>query len=120
MVRFAHLIRGLCWALALCAGYSAHAADPIKIGFSTALTGGSAAFGKIDLITRQIWAETVNARGGLLGRPVQLVFYDDQGTPANAPAIYTKLIDIDKVDLITANGTNVTAAAMPVITQHNR
>jgi branched-chain amino acid transport system substrate-binding protein len=120
MVRFAHLIRGLCWALALCAGCTAHAADPIKIGFSTALTGGSAGFGKIDLITRQIWAETVNAKGGLLGRPVQLVFYDDQGMPANAPAIYTKLIDIDKVDLLTATGTNVTAAAMPVIMQRNR
>jgi branched-chain amino acid transport system substrate-binding protein len=120
MARIAYLIRGLCWALALCAGYAAHAADPIKIGFSTALTGGSAAFGKIDLVTRQIWAETVNAKGGLLGRPVQLVFYDDQGMPANAPAIYTKLIEVDKVDLLTATGTNLTAAAMPVITQRNR
>jgi branched-chain amino acid transport system substrate-binding protein len=120
MAKLAHLIRGLCWAVALCAGYTAQAAEPIKIGFSTALTGGSAAFGKIDLITRQIWAETVNAKGGLLGRPVQLVFYDDQGMPANAPAIYTKLIEVDKVDLLTSTGTNVTAAAMPVITQHNR
>ena len=120
MTRFAHLIRALSWALALCAACTAHAADSIKIGFSTALTGGSAAFGRIDLVTREIWAETVNAKGGLLGRPVQLVHYDDQGTPANAPAIYTKLIDVDKVDLITSTGTNVTAAAMPVIMQRNR
>src|SRR5215468_6625552 len=59
------------------------AADPIKIGFSMPQTGGLAAIGKQALLTMQIWAEDVNAKGGLLGRPVQLITYDDQSNPAN-------------------------------------
>src|SRR5207302_10241190 len=61
------------------------------------------------------------ARGGLLGRPVKLVYYDDQSNPANVPGIYTKLIDIDKVDLlISSYSTNLVAPAMPVAISHNR
>jgi branched-chain amino acid transport system substrate-binding protein len=67
----------------------------------------------------QIWAEETNAKGGLLGRPVQLVYYDDQTNPALVPGIYTKLLDIDKVDLVISGyGTNLQAPAMPVIMQH--
>ena len=98
----------------------ARAAEPIKIGFSESLTGGLAASGKAALLTKQIWLEQVNAKGGLLGRPVQLVYYDDQSTPANAPAIYAKLLDIDKVDFVMGNGTNITAAVMPIVIQHNK
>ena len=50
----------------------------------------------------KIWEEDVNAKGGLLGRPVQLVYYDDQSSPANVPGIYAKLLDIDKVNLIVS------------------
>src|SRR6516165_12362768 len=78
----------------------AKAAEPIKIGFSMALTGGVAPAGKQVLAALQIWREDVNAKGGLLGRPVELVYYDDQSNPANVPGIYTKLIEIDKVDLV--------------------
>src|ERR1700730_8703768 len=77
----------------------AHAADAIRIGLSVALTGGVAANGKQILLAMQIWRDDVNAKGGLLGRPVELVFYDDQSNPASVPGIYTKLIQIDKVDL---------------------
>jgi branched-chain amino acid transport system substrate-binding protein len=63
-----------------------------------ALTGGLAAGGKQALVTYQLWAEEVNARGGLLGRKVELVYYDDQSNPATVPAIYSKLLDVDKVD----------------------
>jgi branched-chain amino acid transport system substrate-binding protein len=121
MIAFAKMLQAMALGAALSiAATAAQAADPIKIGFSTSLTGGNAAFGRADLVTRQIWAERVNAKGGLLGRPVKLVYYDDQSTPANAPSIYTKLIDVDKVDLLTTTGTNVTAAAMPSLVQHNR
>ncbi|MBX6426749.1 MAG: amino acid ABC transporter substrate-binding protein [Variibacter sp.] len=124
MAAFSPLRRGVCRALALAgmlfAASAAFAADPIKIGFNGSLTGGNAAFGKADLLTKQIWADRVNAKGGLLGRPVQLVFYDDQSQPANIPAIYTKLLDVDKVDLVLVSGTNFAAAAMPVITQRNK
>ena len=76
------------------------AQEPIKIGFSMALTGPLAANGKQALLGMKIWEEEINAKGGLLGRPVKLVYYDDQSQPSPVPAIYTKLLDVDKVDLI--------------------
>ena len=94
---------------------------PITIGFSMEQTGGLAAVGKTGLLAFQIWAENVNKKGGLLGRQVKLVFYDDQSNPANIPGIYTKLIDIDKVDLLVSSyATNLTAPAMPIVMQKNR
>src|SRR5262245_26021442 len=78
----------------------AQAADPIKVGFSMALTGAVAPNGKVVLAALEIWRDDVNAKGGLLGRPIELVFYDDQSNPANVPGIYTKLITVDKVDLL--------------------
>ena len=96
------------------------AAEPITIGFSIELTGGLAAVGKTGLLAFRIWAEDGNRKGGLLGRPVKLVYYDDQGNPANVPGIYTKLVDIDKVDLlISSYGTNLVAPAMPIVMQKN-
>ena len=87
---------------------------PITIGFSIEQTGGLAAVGKTGLLAFQIWAEDINKKGGLLGRPIKLVFYDDQSNPANVPGIYTKLIEIDKVDLlISSYATNLIAPAMP-------
>src|SRR5712691_4510751 len=81
------------------AGAQAPAGEPIKIGFSMALTGPLAPNGKQALLGMQIWEEEINAKGGLLGRPVKIVYYDDQSQAAPVPGIYTKLLDIDKVDL---------------------
>jgi branched-chain amino acid transport system substrate-binding protein len=93
--------------------------EPITIGFSMALTGSLAVNGKSGLLATQIWAEDVNAKGGLLGRPVKLIFYDDQTNSSLVPGIYTKLLDVDKVDLVISGyGTNIAAPAMPVIIQH--
>jgi len=78
----------------------AQSGQPIKIGFSMAMTGGLAANGKSALLAQKIWEEDVNAKGGLLGRPVKLVYYDDQSNPSTVPGIYAKLLDVDKVDLI--------------------
>src|SRR5271156_65484 len=97
------------------------AAEPITIGFGMGLTGGLAAAGKSALLAMQLWQEDVNAKGGLLGRPVKLVYYDDQSNPATVPGIYTKLIDVDKVDFIVSGyGTNLVAPAMPVAISHDR
>jgi branched-chain amino acid transport system substrate-binding protein len=98
----------------------AQAADPIKIGFSTSLTGALASSGKANLLAQQIWAEEINAKGGLLGRPVQLVFYDDQTNASVVPGIYAKLIDIDKVDLLMGAATNLIVAAMPQIIERRK
>ena len=64
-----------------------------------ALTGPLAPNGKQALLGAKIWEEEINAKGGLLGRKVQLINYDDQSNPATVPGIYTKLLDVDKVDL---------------------
>lgn len=98
----------------------AQAADPIKIGFSASLTGALASSGKANLLAQQIWAEEINAKGGLLGRPVQLVFYDDQTNASVVPGIYAKLIDIDKVDLLMGAATNLIVAAMPQIIERRK
>jgi branched-chain amino acid transport system substrate-binding protein len=100
---------------------AAQTGEPIKIGYSMALTGGLAPNGKSALLAQKIWAEDTNAKGGLLGRPVKLVYYDDQTNPATVPGIYTKLLDVDKVDLIIgAYGTNMLAPAMPVAMQRKK
>ena len=73
---------------------------PIKIGFGMALTGGLAGGGKMTLLAYQIWKDEINAKGGLLSRPVELVYYDDQSNPSIVPNLYAKLLDVDKVDLV--------------------
>ena len=95
---------------------AARAAEPIKVGFSMALTGGLAGAGKAALIAIQIWRDDVNAAGGLLGRKVELVYYDDQTNPSTVPGIYTKLLNVDKVDLVVSGyGTNLIVPAMPIV-----
>jgi branched-chain amino acid transport system substrate-binding protein len=99
----------------------AKAADPIRIGMSMALTGGVAPAGKQVLAALQIWRDDVNAKGGLLGRPVELVFYDDQSNPQNIPGIYTKLIEVDKVELLIGPyATNMVAPAISVLMQYHK
>jgi branched-chain amino acid transport system substrate-binding protein len=69
----------------------------------------------------KIWEEETNAKGGLLGRQVKLVYYDDQSTPSTVPGIYTKLLDVDKVDLVVSGyATNMVAPAMPVVMQKKK
>ena len=121
------MVRGLVAAGALFVGLGqaqwgqAQAAEPIRIGFCMALTGNIAANGRAALIAMQLWEEDINKAGGLLGRPVKLVYYDDQSSPPNVPGIYTKLLDVDKVDLLASGyGTNITVPAMPVVMAHNR
>src|SRR6202049_4960873 len=95
---------------------AAGAADPIKIGFGMAMTGPLAANGKSSLVAMKIWEEDVNARGGLMGRPVQLIYYDDQSSPAQVPGIYTKLLDVDKVDFaVSGYASTQIAPAMPIM-----
>src|SRR5438132_3526456 len=100
--------------LAVSAPFVARAQGPIKIGFGMALTGGLSANGKPALLAMQIWKDNVNKKGGLLGRQVEFVFYDDQTNPATVPGIYTKLLDVDKVHLVVSGyGTNLIAPLMP-------
>ncbi len=105
-------------ALALAGG--ALAQQPLKIGFGMSLTGPLAGNGKAALIAMEIWRDDVNAKGGILGRKVEFVHYDDQTNPSTVPGIYTKLLDVDKVDLVVSGyGTAVIAPAMPLMMQRN-
>jgi branched-chain amino acid transport system substrate-binding protein len=100
---------------------AAGAAEPIKLGFSMSLTGSLANTGRVALAAMKIWESDINAKGGLLGRPVQMIYYDDQSSPGNVPGIYTKLLDIDKVDLVVSPySTAQTAPAMATVMEHGK
>jgi branched-chain amino acid transport system substrate-binding protein len=94
------------------------AATAVRIGFGMSLSGPLAPGGKQCLLAMEIWRDEINAKGGLIGRPVEFVYYDDQSTPSNVPSLYAKLIDVDKVDLLVSPfATNQIAPAMPVVMQ---
>src|SRR6516225_5280801 len=91
---------------------------PIRIGMSMPQTGGLAGGGKPSLLGIEIWRDDVNAKGGLLGRKVELVVYDDKSSASETPALYAKLLDVDKVDLLFAPYATVpTAPIMPLVKQ---
>ena len=118
-------IAGTTVALVACAlfVFSATAQDkePIKIGFGMSQTGPLGPNGKSSLLAMKIWEEDVNAKGGLLGRPVKLIYYDDQSKPDTVPGIYAKLMDVDKVDLIVSGyASTQIAAAMPLVIQKKK
>jgi len=91
---------------------------PIKIGMSMAQTGGLAGGGKASQLGIEVWRDDVNAKGGLLGRKVELIVYDDKSSASETPAIYSKLLDVDKVDILFAPYATVpTAPLMPLVKQ---
>jgi branched-chain amino acid transport system substrate-binding protein len=113
----AALLAGLCWT----SGASAQSGNPIKVGMSLALTGAGAPAGKMLQAAVEIWRDDINAKGGLLGRPVEVIVYDDQSTPAGVPGLYTKLISVDKADLLLGPyGSNFVAPAMPTLIQNKK
>jgi branched-chain amino acid transport system substrate-binding protein len=86
-----------------------------------AMTGGLGPNGKSALLAQRIWEEDVNAKGGLLGRPVRLIYRDDQSNPSTIPGIYSQLMDVEKVDIVMGGyATNMLAPAMPLIMQRKR
>jgi branched-chain amino acid transport system substrate-binding protein len=101
--------------------HSAPSDSPIKIGYSLSLSGPLESNGRSALLAHKIWESDINARGGLLGRPVQLVCRDDKTDAAIVRTIYSTLLDVEKVDLVIGGyGTNTLAAAMPIIVARKR
>src|SRR6266478_5850784 len=117
-----YFARSLAACVLLFAGAAwAQSGEPIKIGYGISQTGGLAPNGKSALLAQKIWEEDINAKGGLLGRPVKLVYYDDKSAPAEVPAIYNKLLDVDKVELLLgAYATAQLAPAMPIVMQRKK
>ena len=94
---------------------------PIRVGQALALTGPFAQTGLIHKMVSEYYVERLNKNGGLLGRPVQYVLYDDQSKPDVSRTLYEKLITSDKVDLILAPyGTASILAAMGVAQRYNK
>lgn len=94
---------------------------PIRIGYCLSLTGPVAANARSAQLAHAIWLEDVNRRGGLLGRPVELVCHDDHADAAAVPALYQRLLDEDRVDLVIGGyGTNSIAPAMPLVMERQR
>jgi branched-chain amino acid transport system substrate-binding protein len=113
----AALLIGLSWP----SGASAQSGNPVKVGMSLALTGAGAPAGRMLQAAVELWRDDVNVKGGLLGRPVEIIVYDDQSNPASVPGLYTKLISVDKADLLVGPyGTNFVAPAMPTIIQNKK
>jgi branched-chain amino acid transport system substrate-binding protein len=96
-------------------------ATPIRIGYCLSLTGPLAGNSRSARLAHDIWRQDINRRGGLLGRPVELVCYDDCADASLVPGIYQRLMDEDKVDLVIGGyGTNTLLPAMPLIVERQR
>lgn len=94
---------------------------PIRIGYCLSLTGPVAGNTGSARLAHDIWREDVNARGGLLGRPVEFICYDDRADASLVPGLYRRLMDEDKVDLVIGGyGTNTLLPAMPLIIERQR
>jgi branched-chain amino acid transport system substrate-binding protein len=94
---------------------------PIRIGLAILQSGPGAPQGKEILLAMKIWQEDTNVRGGLLGRPVEIVAHDDEGRPSNVASLYARLLDIDRADLVVSGWpTILIASAMPVVMQRNK
>ena len=100
-------------AIAVGTSLSAFAADPIKIGSVLSVTGPAAFLGDPELKTLQLYVEKINKEGGVLGRQLQLVHYDDGSDASKANGFAKRLIDDDKVDIIV--GGTVTGSTMSMI-----
>ena len=94
---------------------------PIRIGYCLSLTGPLAGNSRSARLAHEIWREDVNSRGGLLGRSVDLICYDDHADASRVPGLYERLMEEDKVDLVIGGyGTNTILPAMPLIMERQR
>lgn len=96
------------------------AEKPILVGISVSLSGPYAAGGKYSLEGTQLWVDQVNARGGLLGHPVKLVYYDDKSDPNTGVQLYEKLITDDKVDLIVGPYSSAVTSAVSTVAEKHK
>lgn len=93
-------------------------AKAVRIGVITSLTGSQAAFGQAHKHGYTIAVNDVNAKGGVLGKPVEIVFYDDQSKPDQAVQGVAKLVDQDHVPIILGSyASETTRAIVPRVTQ---
>ncbi len=95
----------------------AAAQTPIKIGASMSVTGTYAKPGTYQKQGYDVCIDELNAKGGILGRKVELVIYDDQSQPATAVRLYEKLITEDKVDAVMGPYSSAVSEAVANVTE---
>lgn len=99
---------------------SVHAQDELVVGASVALTGKYSRTGQEQLHGYQMWIEDINAKGGLLGKKVRMIHYDDESKPDTGAKLYEKLITHDKADLLLGPySSGVTLAASTISERHH-
>jgi branched-chain amino acid transport system substrate-binding protein len=92
---------------------------PIRVGVTVSLSGDYAAPGSEQLKGIEMWAHDLNARGALLGRPVEVIYYDDKSDPATSEVLYERMVSEDKVDLLLGPySSGLTLAASRVAERH--
>ena len=103
-------------AFLLSTAFGAAAAEPIKIGSILSVTGPAAFLGDPELKTLQTYVEKINTEGGVLGRKLELVHYDDGSESSKANSFAKRLIESDKVDVIIGGTTTgATMATVPLV-----
>ncbi len=101
-------------------GAKADGPAPIKVGVTMALTGHYAKFGQEQLNGIKMWVDDINERGALLGRPVRLIYYNDQSDSLLVTDLYEKLIVEDRVDLLlNPYSSTLTIAASNIAEKHD-
>jgi branched-chain amino acid transport system substrate-binding protein len=98
----------------------AQAADPVRIGVALSQTGNLADSAAPYFKGLDLWREQANARGGLAGRPIEFVVYDDRSDPATAARLYEKLITDDKVNLVISSLGSATAATGSAVAEKHK
>ncbi len=93
------------------------AAKPVRIGVAISATGAYSKSGTLTLRGYEVWQKVINEAGGLLGRPVEFVVYDDKSDPATGAKLYEKLITYDKVDLVFGPYSSAVTYAASTVTE---
>jgi branched-chain amino acid transport system substrate-binding protein len=110
------LVAVVTFGLVLSLAGMAQAAEPIKIGVFISVTGPASYFGDPEAKTFQLEVERINREGGIMGRPIKMVLYDDGSDPKQAVSFARKLIEQDKVDVLFGGSvTGTTMAVIPVV-----
>jgi branched-chain amino acid transport system substrate-binding protein len=106
-------------SLPILSSYISADQEQVNIGISLSLTGKYASFGRMQKNSYDLWQDTVNSKGGLLGRKVSLIIVDDQSSEENAKANYPTLIEKDHVDLVIGPYSSIICEAiMPIVEKH--
>jgi branched-chain amino acid transport system substrate-binding protein len=102
------------------AAVAAPSGDPIKVGATLALTGSFGETGQWIERAYKYWEREINANGGLLGRPVEVIVYDDGGSVEEATNLMERLITVDQVDMLLGGYPGPSAAAQMALAERSQ